>query len=297
MQDIIPVLGLFVAAAFRLLPSLSRILSALHSLNYSSSVTNMLEKEVKLEVQEGCLKEKIDGSKFQDNIQLDNIKFTYPSSSKETLNKISINIGCMESIGFVGTSGAGKSTIIDIILGLLKPDSGRILVDGADIQNDLRGWQSQIGYVPQSVYLTDDTLRNNVAFGLSDENIDDNAVWHAIKAAQLEELVTGQPKGLKTVVGERGVLLSGGQRQRIGIARALYNSPSILVLDEATSSLDIDTEREIMETINVLHGSKTIIIVAHRLSTVEGCDRIYRLKDGRVINEGPASSILYNIKE
>lgn len=292
MHDVIPVLGVFVAAAFRLLPSLSRILSAINSLRFSIPVTNVLEKEVRLEVQDGHSKKTADNSSFQDKLHLSKIIYSYPSASTPALNKVSVNISCREAVGFIGTSGAGKSTIIDIILGLLTPDSGQVLVDGIDIQQDMRGWQNQIGYVPQSVFLTDDTLRKNVAFGLKNEEIDQKAVWHAIKAAQLEEFVSSQPDGLETIVGERGVRLSGGQRQRIGIARALYHDPEILVLDEATSSLDIDTEREIMETINILHGNKTLIIVAHRLSTVENCDRIYRLEQGRVVEDGVPSSVL-----
>jgi ATP-binding cassette, subfamily B, bacterial PglK len=296
VNNIIPIVGLFVAAAFRLLPSLSRILAALHSLRFSVPVTNTLEKEFKLVTQREELKESKNIGKYRDKIHLNNISYCYPSTSKPALTNVSINIFYKESVGFVGTSGSGKSTIIDIILGLLTPDTGQVLVDGVDIQQNLRGWQNQIGYVPQSVFLTDETLRNNVAFGLKDNEIDENAVWDAIKAAQLEEFVSSQPEGLETIVGERGVRLSGGQRQRLGIARALYHDPAVLVLDEATSSLDNDTEREIMKTINILHGNKTLIIVAHRLSTVENCDRIYRLEQGHVIEEGSPTLILNKLK-
>lgn len=178
------------------------------------------------------------------------------------------------------------------VLGLLPPDSGCVMVDGQDIQINLRGWQSQIGYVPQSIYLTDDTLRRNVAFGLPDDQIDEPAVQRAIKAAQLEEFVSGLPAGLDTVVGERGVRLSGGQRQRIGIARALYHDPAILVLDEATSALDTATERGVMQAITALRGAKTVLISAHRLSTVEQCDRLYRLERGRVTAQGKPADVL-----
>ncbi len=176
-------------------------------------------------------------------------------------------------MGFVGPSGSGKSTLVDVILGLLTPGTGQVIVDGRDIQQNLRAWQDQIGYVSQSIYLTDDTLRRNVAFGLPNEEIDNAAVRRALKAAQLEDFVAGLPDGQETLVGERGVRLSGGQRQRIGIARALYHDPSVLVLDEATSALDVITEQGVMQAVNALHGVKTILIVAHRLSTVESCDR------------------------
>jgi ABC-type multidrug transport system fused ATPase/permease subunit len=296
MQNILPVLALFAAAGFRLLPSLSRILSALQSLRYSIPVANVLMKEINLEVKKDQLTKSANICKFRDKIYLHDIVYSYPSTSKPALNKVSVNIGCRESVGFIGSSGAGKSTIIDAILGLLKLDSGQVLVDGVDIQKNIRGWQNIIGYVPQSVFLTDDTLRSNVAFGLKNDEVDNNAVWNAIQAAQLEELVSSLPDGLETIVGERGVRLSGGQRQRIGIARALYHDPAVLVLDEATSSLDVDTERDIMETINVLHGSKTLIIVAHRLSTVERCDRIYRLEHGHIIEEGTPTLMLNGYK-
>lgn len=189
----------------------------------------------------------------------------------------------------VGPSGAGKTTLVDVLLGLLTPESGRVTVNGTDIQSNLRGWQDQIGYVPQSVFLTDDTLRRNVAFGLPDDAIDEQAVERAIAQAQLEDFVASLPAGLDTIVGERGVRLSGGQRQRIGIARALYHDPSVLVLDEATSALDPETERAFMQAVNAMKGSKTIIIVAHRLTTVQDCDRLYRLSHGRVTEQSVLS--------
>jgi ABC-type multidrug transport system fused ATPase/permease subunit len=181
---------------------------------------------------------------------------------------------------------------VDVILGLLPPGAGKVMVDGQDIQGNLRAWQDQIGYVPQTIYLTDDTLRRNVAFGLPDEQINEVAVKRAIKDAQLEEFVASLPHGLESKVGERGIRLSGGQRQRIGIARALYHDPAVLVLDEATSALDTATEDGVMQAITALKGSKTILIVAHRLSTVEHCDRLYRLKHGKIVAEGLPLNIL-----
>ena len=225
-------------------------------------------------------------------IVLEAVSFRYPSVEARALTCVSTVIPRGSTVGFIGQSGAGKSTLVDILLGLLTPESGTVRVDGIDIQANLRGWQDQIGYVPQSVFLTDDTLRRNVAFGLPSEQIDDAAVWRALRAAQLETFVNELPQGLDNVVGERGIRLSGGQRQRIGIARALYHDPAVLVLDEATSSLDVATEEVVMEAVRALHGAKTIIIVSHRLSTVEQCDQVYRLEQGRVVEEGKAAMVL-----
>ena len=280
-----PILGLFAAAAFRLLPSLSRIISALHAFRFCLPAIKILEKDINLQAQAGILQTVEQPGDFCEKIELNNVDYIYPSASTKTLMDISIAVKHNESVGFIGTSGAGKSTLVDVILGLLTPSSGKVMVDKKDIKKNIRAWQNQIGYVPQSVYLTDSTLKKNVAFGIEDEKIDEDAVWRAIKSAQLEEFVTSQPEGLEVIVGERGVRLSGGQKQRIGIARALYHNPSLLVLDEATSSLDVKTEHGIMETINSLHGEKTLIIIAHRLSTVEHCDRLYRLENGRVVEE------------
>jgi ABC-type multidrug transport system fused ATPase/permease subunit len=223
---------------------------------------------------------------------LSDIDFSYPAAARPALVGVSLTIRKGETVGLIGPSGSGKSTLVDVLLGMLVPAKGQVTVDGGDIFEDLRRWQDQIGYVPQSIYLTDDTLRRNVAFGIADEEIDDAAVDRALAAAQLQEFVASLPAGKETVVGERGVRLSGGQRQRIGIARALYHDPTVLVLDEATSALDTATEREVMQAVNALHGTKTIIIIAHRLTTVENCDRLYRLEEGRIAAEGPPRSIL-----
>jgi len=222
---------------------------------------------------------------FEDKIELTNVCFHYESGHKNVLEQISLSIARGESIGLIGPSGAGKSTLVDIILGLLPVSSGRVTVDGIDIttQGYLRAWQDKIGYVAQSIYLTDDTLRRNIAFGISDALIDDHKVAKAVQAAQLDDFVHQLPQGLQTPVGERGVRLSGGQRQRIGIARALYADPPVLVLDEATSALDIETEKEVMVAVNALQGKKTIIIIAHRLTSIAQCDRIYKIDKGRII--------------
>jgi len=287
MINIVPTLGLFAAAAFRLMPSVNRILTALQSLRYTHVVINTLYEEFKLEVSEpdailGKAAEET-APAFQKEIRLSAISYSYPSASAEALHDLSIVIRKGESVGFIGPSGSGKSTLVDVILGLLPPDAGNVIVDGFDIQESMRAWQNQIGYVPQTIYLTDDTLRRNVAFGLPDSQINDASVNRAIKDAQLEEFVASLPIGIKSVVGERGIKLSGGQRQRIGIARALYHDPAVLVLDEATSALDTKTESDVMKAVNALQGSKTILIVAHRLSTIERCNRLYRLDHGTVV--------------
>lgn len=291
MGSIVPMLGLFAAAAFRLMPSINRILGASQSLRYAYVVVNTLHEEIKLSaVDTSSISGVGETLNFQEEIRLYNVSYSYPNALAHALSDVTISIRKGESIGFIGSSGSGKSTLIDVILGLLPPNQGSVVVDGRDIQENLRGWQDVIGYVPQTIYLTDDTLRCNVAFGLSNEQIDDAAVSRAIKDAQLEEFIAGLPLGVETVVGERGVRLSGGQRQRIGIARALYHNPSVLVLDEATSALDTATETEVMQAITALQGSKTILIVAHRLSTVEHCNRLYQLNQGVVTKEIPQAN-------
>ena len=288
---VLPTLGLFAAAAFRLMPSVNRVLTSFQSLRYGLPVINTLHREFELEP--SAINEAgTTPTPFGETIEFDRVSYTYATAHTSALEDLSVVIRRGESVGVIGTSGAGKSTFVDVLLGLLTPDSGAVLVDGVDIQHSLRSWRDQIGYVPQSIFLTDDSLRNNVAFGLPAAQVDETAVWRAIRAAQLEEFVNSLPEGLDTVVGERGVRLSGGQRQRIGIARALYHDPSVLVLDEATSSLDTATEREVMQAVSALHGAKTILIVAHRLSTVEHCDRLYRIERGRVVETGTPQTIL-----
>jgi len=291
LDAIVPALGLFVVAAFRLMPSVARILNAMQGLRYGLPIIEILDAELNLPAT--LLAHATSHSKpFTTALELRNVRFTYPGAHAAALNDVTFAIRRSETVGFVGSSGAGKSTLVDVLLGLLTPDAGAVRMDGEDIQGNMRNWQDQIGYVPQSIYLTDDSLRRNVAFGLANAEIDEASIWRAIRAAQLEDFVNGLPQGLETVVGERGVRLSGGQRQRIGIARALYHDPAVLVLDEATSSLDTDTERGVMQAVRALQGAKTILIVAHRLSTVEYCDRLYRLDQGRVIAEGTPQTIL-----
>lgn len=298
--SIVPTLGLFAAAAFRLMPSAYRVLGAVQNLPYGMPVIKMLREELKLTSElpanaEASVNSQVANS-FKNDIRLVDVDYMYPSSPEFALKGLNISIRKGDSIGFVGPSGSGKSTLVDIVLGLLTPTSGEVRVDKKNIQTGLRSWQDQIGYVPQSVYLTDDTLRNNVAFGIPSDQIDEGAVARAVQAAQLDTFVANQPHGLDTVVGERGVRLSGGQLQRIGIARALYHDPSVLVLDEATSALDTLTEKGVMDSVEALQGSKTLLIVAHRLSTVEHCSRLYQLDRGRVIAEGAPAQLLQGQK-
>lgn len=296
LEAIVPTLGLFAAAAFRLIPSVSRGVTSVQSLRYGLPVVDTLYAEANLPIQKAA-STRAPVSPFSGLLKLHDVTYTYPCASRAALNNLSLEIRCGESVGFIGTSGSGKSTLVDVLLGLLTPDSGEVRVDGANIQSDLRNWQDQIGYVPQSIFLTDDTLARNVAFGLSKSQIDLDAIWRAIRAAQLEEFVLSLPDGLNTMVGERGICLSGGQRQRIGIARALYHDPAVLVLDEATSALDEATEESVMQAVTALRKNKTILIVAHRLSTVEYCDRLYRLELGRVVGVGgPAKMLSGNIR-
>jgi ABC-type multidrug transport system fused ATPase/permease subunit len=293
LEAVLPALGLFAAAAFRLMPSVNRVLGAVQSLRYGMPVIDTLCTEFKLGVPEVAATHR-SVTPFRETLELNQITYAYPGAAEPALKDISLAVQRGESVGFIGASGAGKSTLVDVLLGLLAPDTGEVRVDGNDIQKNLRNWQDQIGYVPQSIFLTDDTLRRNVAFGLPDKQIDDAAVQRAIRAAQLEEFVGSLPDGLETFVGERGIRLSGGQRQRIGIARSIYHDPAVLVLDEATSSLDTETERGVMQAITALQGSKTILIIAHRLSTVEHCNRLYRLQDGRVVEEGTPNTMVFN---
>ena len=281
LASIGPTLGLFAIAAFRLMPAVNRLLGAMQSLRFGIITINTIHNELHPErTAFVTVSKNTADNKPLGNIEICNLTFFYPQAHSPALTNISLTIRRGETIGIIGPSGSGKSTLVDVILGLLTPTSGKIIVGTSDIQSNLRGWQNQIGYVPQMIYLTDDSLRRNVALGKSDEEINDAAVICALKAAQLEEFVGTLPAGIETVVGERGIRLSGGQRQRIGIARALYHDPSVLVLDEATSALDTATEQGVMESITALHGTKTILIVAHRLSTVKHCDRVYRLEAG-----------------
>ena len=292
MESLVPTLGLFAVAAFRLMPSANRLLNSTQSVRFSSPAFNNLHREFSLLEGPKPLKEYLP-LPFKKALVLEGIDFSYPSIEALVLKEISLSIKQGEAVGFIGSTGAGKSTLVDVILGLLVPIAGVVKVDDVDIQTNPRGWQDKVGYVPQSIFLTDDTIRRNIAFGLSADKIDEAAVQSSLRAAQLEQFVNDLPEGLDTQIGECGIRLSGGQRQRIGIARALYHDPSVLVLDEATSSLDTATESSFMEAVCALKGDdKTLIIVAHRLSTVEDCDYLYRIQEGRIVEEGKPALLL-----
>jgi ATP-binding cassette, subfamily B, bacterial PglK len=287
----LPTIGVLLTAAFRLIPAIGGLMSYGQGIKYGLPSIDLLYKEFStIHTNEIVEKGKI--LKMKEKLEVIDLHFQYDNTAKNTIDGINITINQGDFIGFVGASGSGKSTLVDVVLGLLEPKSGFVHVDNIDIHNNLRDWQNQIGYVPQTIYLTDDTLRHNIALGISDDSINEEALKIAIKSAQLDGFIENLPLGLETIVGERGVRLSGGQRQRIGIARALYHNPSILVLDEATSSLDTETEKGVMESINLLQRSKTIIIVAHRLSTVEHCDKLYKIERGKVVAQGTPKEVI-----
>lgn len=293
-REVVPVLGLFAYTGFRMLPGLHRIVAYINVIRFGSSAMDEIYADA---VRFGHLGAESDVSisprfAFKSSVELRNLTFTYESERGPALRDISLSIQRGESLGIVGTTGAGKSTFVDVLLGLLDLESGAVLVDGVDIQSDLRGWRANVGYVPQNIYLVDDTLQRNIALGIVDSEIDEERVKAAAQMAQLNRLIEKMPEGYETLVGERGVRLSGGERQRIAIARALYHAPEVLIFDEATSSLDNKTEREITESIEGLRGDKTIIIIAHRLTTVKKCDRIIILSEGRIIAQGRYEELL-----
>lgn len=292
IETLVPTLGAFAMAAVKLMPSANRIVGAISSVSYSMPAVdkllehlNALEEFEKNGITYDSVKKTDIDLIIDDKVELKKITYHYPNTKKNVLEGASMIIPVGKSVGIVGTSGAGKTTAVDILLGLLKPQAGNVLVDDVDVMNDYQGWLSHIGYIPQMIFMLDSSIRANVAFGVNPEDIDDEQVWHCLEEAQLADFVRGLPDGLDTTIGERGVRISGGQRQRVGIARALYENPDMLLFDEATSALDNETEAAIMESINSLHGKKTMVIIAHRLQTIEGCDIVYRVNEGKINRE------------
>lgn len=292
--EIMPQLTLLALVAMRLIPCANRINNHLTSISYFEpffmGVSDNLQEEIRdenINYDENAYRQRICVEKLEikEKIELKNIVYKYPNSEVLIFDHADMEIPVGKSVGIVGTSGAGKTTVVDILLGLLTLQSGQILADGVEVRERYQSWLKNIGYIPQTIFMIDSTIRRNVAFGYGDEDIDDEKVWRALKEAQLDEFVRGLPEGLDTGIGERGIRISGGQRQRIGIARALFEDPEVLVLDEATSALDNETEAAIMDSINRLHGKKTLIIIAHRLQTIEKCDMVYRVEHGKVDRE------------
>jgi ATP-binding cassette subfamily C protein len=296
--NLIPIVGLFAMASTRLMPSVNQVASSLNSLKFGKAAIDDIYSDVKSferqRIQDGNIDIENHLS-LSKEIRLENITFIYPCSETPVLQNINISIRKGSSVAFVGPTGAGKTTIIDIILGLLKPTEGKIKIDDKDIHSNnklLDCWQRDIGYIPQDIYLIDDTLRRNIAFGMADEDMNKSRIKEVIKQAHLDDFIKMLPEGLDTIIGERGVRLSGGQCQRIGIARALYHNPKILVMDEATSSLDNQTESEISKAIDEMSGEKTVIIIAHRLSTVKKCDTLFFIKEGKLLDCGKLEELL-----
>lgn len=283
----IPTITVFAVAAFRMLPSANRMAEYLSRIMFSKPAIDAIYHDLQeIDRLTENLKtiEDTDEISFEKEIRVENISFHYPGTEKKVFSHASLVIPKNKSVAFIGPSGQGKTTLADIILGLLEPQEGAVLVDGKDIRRGMHAWNRKLGYIPQSISLLDASIRDNILFGIEREEIDEGRLWEALREAQLKEFIDTLEDGLDTVIGEGGVRLSGGQRQRIGIARALYHNPQVLVLDEATSALDNDTEAAVMEAIDYLAGSKTLIIIAHRLSTIQNCDLVYTIEGGRIVS-------------
>ena len=289
-ENLMEALTTIAAAAFVLLPAVNRINNQINSMAYFEpffmGVADNLQDEI--------TGDKVDFTDFEKPVEkmpvkkeilLKDITYAYPHTEKLIFDHAELEVPIGKSVGIVGTTGAGKSTVVDIMLGLLDLKEGEVLADGKNVMTNYRGWLMNVGYIPQMSFMLDASIRKNVAFGVSDDKIDEDRVWEVLREAQLEEFVKSLPEGLETCIGERGIRLSGGQRQRISIARALYDDPEVLILDEATSAVDNDTEAAIMESINHFQGKKTLLIIAHRLQTIEKCDMVYRVQNGKIVQE------------
>lgn len=294
IETLVPTLGAFAMAAMKLMPSANRIVGAINQVVFYEPSLNKLVKDIEMfegdedkyvsyrKTNENKLENKLT---FNDKIELKGITYRYQNSDKVILDKADMTVPIGKSVGIVGASGAGKTTAVDLLLGVLLAKEGEILADGVSVMENYSEWLSHIGYIPQSIFMLDDDIKSNIAFGVKKEEQDEEKVWEAIREAQLEDFVKGLKDGIHTQIGERGMRLSGGQKQRIGIARALYSNPEVLVFDEATSALDSETEAAVMSSINRLHGKKTMIIIAHRLQTIKECDMVYKVENGKIIRE------------
>lgn len=290
LAELVPTLTVFAAAVVRLMPCATRMNTYMNNIAYFEpflmGVSDNLQEEISHPgLQNGFEGENREKMPVNHKITMEGITFAYPNTDKLIFDSADMEIPVGKAVGIVGTTGAGKSTVVDILLGVLKMQKGRVCADGVDINENYRGWLKNVGYIPQMIFMLDDTIRRNVAFGIKDEDIDEDRIWEVLREAQLDEFIKTLPEGLDTTIGERGIRLSGGQRQRIGIARSLYCDPELLIMDEATSALDNETEAAIIDSINRLHGKKTLVIIAHRLQTIENCDIIYRVSEGKVVRE------------
>lgn len=289
-ENMLDAITTLAAAALVLLPCVNRINQQMNQIAYCEPCFMGVSDNLQDEIDEGNVDMSFASKDVQKlpvrkSIELKDITYSYPNRERLIFDHADMTIPVGTSVGIVGTTGSGKSTIVDILLGLLEVRTGTIYADGRDVRENYRGWLKNIGYIPQMIFMLDGTIRSNVAFGVPKDEIDEDRLWEALREAQLDEFVRTLPEGADTGIGERGIQLSGGQRQRIGIARALYHDPEVLVLDEATSALDNDTEAAVMDSINRLHGRKTLIIIAHRLQTIEKCDLVYRIENGKAVIE------------
>lgn len=284
LNSMIPQLAAFAMAAFKLLPSVGKVDNYLNLIIFLKPSADLVYRDIKdtEDMLTFMLKDETKAPENADMIKVENVSYRYPGTDRNVLSNVSFNIPSGKSIGLIGPSGAGKSTMADIVLGILYPTEGNVYYGQMDVHKHPLAWSKKLAYIPQAIFLADETIRSNIAFGIDEDKIEDDKVWQALKEAQLDEFVRSLPEGLNTMVGERGVRLSGGQRQRIGIARALYGDPEILVLDEATSALDSETEAAVMEAIDRLNGRKTLILIAHRLTTIKNCQIIYKVEDGKI---------------
>jgi ATP-binding cassette subfamily C protein len=292
-EQILPTISLLAVCAIRLIPAFNLIVSSLSTRRFATAELKLVSREMaNVQTEDKFRNKNLIEEKsykkyfFKDQIKFENVFFSHENSHTKILQNISLEIRQGQKVGFIGKSGAGKSTLIDLILGLIKPSKGKILIDDLNLDCNLKGWQKQIGYVPQNIYLLDDTIRNNIAFGLNKNDINQEAILKSIELSRLKDYVNSLEKKENTVVGNMGIKISGGQKQRIGIARALYHNPKILILDEATSSLDTINERKIMEEIYNTTRNITLIVVTHRHKSVSSCDKIYLLDNGKIIDEG-----------
>ena len=291
LEELLPLISAFALAAMRLLPSVNRVNTYMANIAYYEPALNYIYENVDTKAVKK--QEELDAYRLANpntkkvtlkkEITLENITFSYPNTDKFIFKNADMKIPVGKSIGIVGSSGAGKTTIVDVLLGLLEIQEGAIKSDGTDIFENYGAWLAHIGYIPQTIYMLDDSIKNNIAFGVKEEDIDEVRIWEVLEQAQMKEFVESLPDKLDAQIGESGVRISGGQRQRLGIARALYHNPELIIFDEATSALDNDTETAIMEAIDKLHGQKTMVIIAHRLRTIENCDMIYEVKDGKIV--------------